>query len=85
MGEAEIERQYGAQNSIVSGVLKKKHAAVRWAMRALMGALPATILKLVHYDRRLGMSDARIEPFKSMVNCFPPPPRHGRKTSRANL
>ena len=26
-----------------------------------------------HYDRRLGMSDARIEPFKGMVNCGPPP------------
>jgi hypothetical protein len=26
-----------------------------------------------HYDRRLGMSDARIEPFKGMVDCGPPP------------
>jgi hypothetical protein len=24
-----------------------------------------------HYDRRLGLSDARIEPFKGLVNCFP--------------
>lgn len=22
-----------------------------------------------HYDRRLGMSDAKIEPFKGMVDC----------------
>lgn len=26
-----------------------------------------------HYDRRLGMSDARIEPFQGMVDCGPPP------------
>jgi hypothetical protein len=26
-----------------------------------------------HYDRRLGMSDARIEPFKGMVDCTGPP------------
>ena len=26
-----------------------------------------------HYDRRLCMSDARIEPFKGMVSCGPPP------------
>src|SRR5215467_170590 len=25
-----------------------------------------------HYDRRLGMSDAKIEPFKGMVSCYPP-------------
>jgi hypothetical protein len=27
-----------------------------------------------HYDRRLGMSDARIEPFKGLVDCGPPDP-----------
>jgi hypothetical protein len=26
-----------------------------------------------HYDRRLGLSDARIAPFKGMVACGPPP------------
>jgi hypothetical protein len=26
-----------------------------------------------HYDRRLGLSDARIEPFKGPVNCFAEP------------
>ena len=26
-----------------------------------------------HYDRRLGLSDARIEPFKGMVDCGSPP------------
>ena len=26
-----------------------------------------------HFDRRLGMSDATIEPFKGMVDCGPPP------------
>jgi hypothetical protein len=27
---------------------------------------------ITHYDRRLGMSDARIEPFKGLVDCGPP-------------
>jgi hypothetical protein len=27
-----------------------------------------------HYDRRLGLSDAKIEPFKGLVNCFVEPP-----------
>lgn len=45
--QAEIERQYGAQNYIVSGVLKSKYKAVQWAMRALMAALPATFIRLV--------------------------------------
>ena len=27
-----------------------------------------------HFDRRLGMSDATIEPFKGMVDCGGPPP-----------
>jgi hypothetical protein len=29
-----------------------------------------------HYDRRLGMSDGRIEPFKGMVDCGSTPDRH---------
>ena len=41
--EAEVERQYGAQNYIVSGILKSKYKAVQWAMRALVGA-PAVIV-----------------------------------------
>ena len=36
-----------------------------------------------HYDRRLGMSDARIEPFKGLVDCGPPPdPARLRKIMR---
>lgn len=45
--EAEVERQYGAQNYIVSGVLSKKYGSVRWSMRALMGAICLVILKLL--------------------------------------
>ena len=26
-----------------------------------------------HYDRRLGMSDAEIKPFRGLVDCGPPP------------
>lgn len=47
MDEAEVERQYGAQNHIVSGVLSKKYASVRWGMRALMVAIPLIILNLL--------------------------------------
>lgn len=43
--EAEVERQYGAQNYLVSGVLSKKYVSVRWGMRALMVAIPLIILK----------------------------------------
>ena len=35
-------------------------SAETWCMDVMMD----------HYDRRLGMSDARIEPFKGMVACF---------------
>jgi len=45
--EAEVERQYGAQNYLVSGVLSKKYVSVRWGMRALMIAVPLIILKLL--------------------------------------
>jgi hypothetical protein len=36
-----------------------------------------------HFDRRLGMSDARIYPFKGMAACFPDPPEdHLKDTER---
>jgi hypothetical protein len=36
-----------------------------------------------HYDRRLGMSDARIEPFKGLVDCgLPPDPALVRDIAR---
>ena len=45
--EAEVERQYGAQNYIVSGVLSKKYVSVQWGIRTLMGAIPFVILRLI--------------------------------------
>lgn len=44
--EAEVERQYGAQNYIVSGVLSTKYGSVRWGMRALMAAIPFILLRI---------------------------------------
>ena len=35
--------------------------ARNWCMHAMIS----------HYDRRLGMSDATIEPFKGIVDCGP--------------
>ncbi len=45
--EEEVERQYGAQNYLVSGVLTRKYACVRWAMTALMLAIPFIVVKLI--------------------------------------
>jgi hypothetical protein len=45
-------------------VFQKLPDAERWCIHAMIS----------HYDRRLGMSDARIEPFKGLVNCFAEPP-----------
>ena len=45
--EAEVERQYGAQNYLVSGVLSKKYVSVRGGMKALMGAIPFVILRII--------------------------------------
>lgn len=45
--EVEVERQYGAQNHLISGVLQNKYNAVQQAMRALIGSLIAVILKLL--------------------------------------
>jgi hypothetical protein len=42
---------------------KKLQDAEHWCIHAMIS----------HYDRRLGMSDGRIEPFKEMVNCFAEP------------
>jgi hypothetical protein len=37
------------------------------------GALTVALALADHYDRRLGISDARIEPFRGMVDCGTPP------------
>ncbi len=45
--EVHVERQYGAQNYIVSDILSKKYASVRWGIGTLMGAIPFVILRLI--------------------------------------
>jgi hypothetical protein len=45
-------------------VFEKLQDAEHWCIHAMIS----------HYDRRLGMSDGRIEPFKGLVNCFAEPP-----------
>jgi hypothetical protein len=44
-------------------VFEKLEDAQYWCIYAMID----------HYDRLLGMSDARIEPFKDLVNCGPSP------------
>lgn len=43
----EVERQYGAQNYIVSDVVSKKYLFVRRSMRCLIAALPFVILSVL--------------------------------------
>ncbi len=43
--EAEVERQYAAQNYFVSDVLSKKYVLVRRSMRTLVGAIVFTTLR----------------------------------------
>lgn len=45
--EGEVERQYGVQNYLVSGVLAKKYGSVRWGIRILICAIPFIILRLI--------------------------------------
>lgn len=45
--EDEVERQYGAQNYLISGLLSKKYQFIRWGMWTLMGAIPFVLLKLL--------------------------------------
>lgn len=47
VNEAEVERQYGAQNYLISGLLSKKYRFVRLGMWTLMGATPFVMLKLL--------------------------------------
>jgi hypothetical protein len=47
MDEQDVERQYGAQNYLVSGVLSKKYQAVKVGMITLMLAITFVILRLI--------------------------------------
>ena len=53
----------GTRQPLDGPVFQKLEDAQHWCISAMID----------HYDRRLGMSDARIEPFKGMVDCGPPP------------
>jgi hypothetical protein len=53
----------GSRQPLDGPIFQKLEDAEHWCIYAMID----------HYDRRLGMSDARIEPFKGMVNCGPPP------------
>ena len=52
-------RMLGIRQPLDGPVFEKLNDAENWCIHAMIS----------HYDRRLGMSDARIEPFKSMVDC----------------
>jgi hypothetical protein len=52
----------GIRQPLDGPVFEKLEDARNWCVYAMID----------HYDRRLGMSDARIEPFKGLVDCGPP-------------
>jgi hypothetical protein len=56
-------RMLGIRQPLDKPVLDKLEDAERWCLHTIIS----------HYDRRLGMSDARIEPFKGMVDSGGPP------------
>ena len=53
----------GIRQPLDGPIFQKLVDAEYWCIHAMIS----------HYDRRLGMSDALIEPFKGMVDCGPPP------------
>ena len=55
-------RMFGMRQPLDGPIFETLEDAQNWCIHAMIS----------HYDRRLGMSDARIEPFKGMVDCgFP--------------
>src|SRR5688572_17649439 len=56
-------RMLGIRQPLDGPIFVKLEDARNWCIYAMID----------HYDRRLGMSDARIEPFIGLVNCVPPP------------
>ena len=53
----------GIRQPLDGPVFEKLEQAENWCIHAMIS----------HYDRRLGMSDARIESFKGMIDCGKPP------------
>src|SRR6478609_7089266 len=56
-------RMFGMRQPLDGPIFETLEDARNWAIHAMIS----------HFDRRLGMSDATIEPFKGMVNCGGPP------------
>src|SRR4029453_931537 len=56
-------RMLGMRQPMDGPIFEKLEEAQNWAIHAMIR----------HFDRRLGMSDARIEPFKGLVDCGGPP------------
>ena len=56
-------RMFGMRQPLDGPIFEKLEDARNWCIHAMIS----------HYDRRLGMSDATIEPFKGMVDCGGPP------------
>ena len=54
---------FGMRQPMDGPVFQKLEHAEEWYMDVMID----------HYDRRLGLSDARIEPFKGLVDCGTPP------------
>ena len=54
---------FGMRQPLDGPIFEKLEDAQNWCIHAMIS----------HFDRRLGMSDARIELFKGMVDCGPPP------------
>ena len=52
-------RMLGIRQPLDGPIFQNREDAEYWCIHAMIS----------HYDRRLGMSDARIEPFKGMVDC----------------
>ena len=60
-------RMFGMRQPLDGPIFETLEDAQNWCIHAMIS----------HYDRRLGMSDARIESFKGLVDCGPPRIRRG--------
>ena len=56
-------RMLGIRQPLGGPIFETVRDAENWCIHAMIS----------HYDRRLGMSDATIEPFKGMVSCTDDP------------
>ena len=61
---ARVGLMLGIRQPLDGPIFESEHDAEHWCIHAMIS----------HYDRRLGMSDAKIFPFKGIVNCSSHPP-----------